>query len=42
MSTLHKIDSRDFVNLLGPATGGIVLGSSSVTDEKNFIPTKDS
>ena len=42
MSTIHKIDRRDFVKLLGLATGGIVLGCSIGTDEKNFIPTKDS
>ena len=42
MNTIHKIDRRDFVKLLGLATGGIVLGCSVGADQKDFIPAMDS
>tara|TARA_B110000503_G_scaffold88628_1_gene134363 strand:- start:18025 stop:20241 length:2217 start_codon:yes stop_codon:yes gene_type:complete len=42
MSTIHKIDRRDFVKLLGLASGGIVLGCSVGADQKDFIPATDS
>ncbi|EAR12415.1 Twin-arginine translocation pathway signal [Polaribacter irgensii 23-P] len=41
MSKIHRIDRRDFVKLLGLATGGIVLGCSIGSDKKDFIPTID-
>ena len=38
MSTIQKIDRRDFVKLFGLASGGIILGCSVAADSKDFIP----
>lgn len=39
MSTIQKIDRRDFVKLFGLASGGIILGCSISSDKKGFIPS---
>jgi len=39
MSTIQKIDRRDFVKLFGLASGGIILGCSVAADSKDFIPS---
>ena len=38
MSSIQKIDRRDFVKLFGLASGGIILGCSAASDSKDFIP----
>ena len=38
MSSIQKIDRRDFVKLFGLASGGIILGCSVASDQKDFIP----
>jgi len=38
MSSIQKIDRRDFVKLFGLASGGIILGCSVASDSKDFIP----
>lgn len=38
MSSIQKIDRRDFVKLFGLASGGIILGCSVAADSKDFIP----
>ena len=40
MSTIQKIDRRDFVKLFGLASGGIILGCSVAADNKDFIPSE--
>jgi isoquinoline 1-oxidoreductase beta subunit len=40
MSTIQKIDRRDFVKLFGLASGGIILGCSVAADSKDFIPSE--
>lgn len=40
MSTIQKIDRRDFVKLFGLASGGIILGCSVASDSKDFIPSE--
>ena len=40
MSTIQKIDRRDFVKLFGLASGGIILGCSVAPDSKDFIPSE--
>ena len=39
MSSIQKIDRRDFVKLFGLASGGIILGCSVASDNKDFIPS---
>jgi isoquinoline 1-oxidoreductase beta subunit len=39
MSSVQKIDRRDFVKLFGLASGGIILGCSVASDSKNFMPS---
>jgi isoquinoline 1-oxidoreductase beta subunit len=38
MSKIQKIDRRDFVKLFGLASGGIILGCTVSSDQKDFIP----
>jgi isoquinoline 1-oxidoreductase beta subunit len=38
MSSIQKIDRRDFVKLFGLASGGIILGCSVASDSKDFMP----
>ena len=38
MSNIQKIDRRDFVKLFSLASGGILLGCSVASDQKDFIP----
>ena len=40
MSSIQKIDRRDFVKLFGLASGGIILGCSVASDSKDFIPSR--
>jgi isoquinoline 1-oxidoreductase beta subunit len=39
MSKIQKIDRRDFVKLFGLASGGIILGCTVSSDQKDFIPS---
>jgi isoquinoline 1-oxidoreductase beta subunit len=39
MSSVQKIDRRDFVKLFGLASGGIILGCSVASDSKDFMPS---
>ena len=41
MSTIQKINRRDFVKIFGLTSTGIILGCSISSDNKNFIPTID-
>lgn len=38
MSKIQQINRRDFVKLFGLASGGIVLGCTTSSDKKGFIP----
>ena len=41
MSSIHKVNRRDFVKLFGLAATGIILGCNVTTDKKGFIPQID-
>ncbi|WP_445749486.1 molybdopterin cofactor-binding domain-containing protein [Polaribacter sp.] len=41
MSTIQKINRRDFVKLFGLTSTGIILGCNISSDKKEFIPTSD-
>jgi isoquinoline 1-oxidoreductase beta subunit len=41
MSSIHKVNRRDFVKLFGLAATGIILGCNVTTDKKAFIPQVD-
>ena len=38
MSKINQINRRDFVKLFGLASGGILLGCTVSSDQKDFIP----
>ena len=40
MSTIQKIDRRDFIKLFGLASGGLLLGCAISSDQKDFIPSQ--
>lgn len=41
MSNIQQINRRDFVKMMGLASGGILLGCSISSDKKEFIPQVD-
>ena len=41
MSTIQKINRRDFVKIFGLTSTGIILGCNISSDNKNVIPTTD-
>ena len=41
MSTIQKINRRDFVKLFGLTSTGIIIGCNISSDRKEFIPTSD-
>jgi isoquinoline 1-oxidoreductase beta subunit len=40
MSTIQKINRRDFIKLVGLASGGVLLGCAIASEQKDFIPSQ--